>query len=339
MSPVASPLVILDGVSVSRRGAGAPLVLVADASFTIGRGEIVCLVGESGSGKTLTGQAMIGLAQETGLAVGGRLTYAGEDLSAAGVRRFRALRRSDFAAVWQDPSSSLDPVFSVGSQLVEVVRQDRTVPKSQARRRAIELLEMVGLDEPVRRMRQYPHELSGGMCQRVGIALALAAGPKLLVADEPTSALDVTLRAQILDLLEMARRERGLSILLITHDMHVAAAADRLVVLYAGAVVETGEAEEMMTAPRHPYTAGLLASVPSLEGHISPGDRLPVMVGGAPSPGHRLPGCAFAPRCPLVQERCIAERPPLMTLGPAGARSACWRAAELPASLPLRVRA
>jgi oligopeptide/dipeptide ABC transporter ATP-binding protein len=270
----------------------------------------------------------MGMTADTGLATEGSIELDGEELVGASTRRLRALRRHDLAMLFQEPAGSLDPVLSIGTQLVEVLTRNRGLDRRSARQRAAELLAAVGIDEPERRVRQYPHELSGGMCQRACLALALAAEPKLLVADEPTSALDVTVRGQILDRLASVRASTGLAVLLVTHDMQVAASADLIAVLYAGCLVEVGTTAEVLERTRHPYTAGLLSSVPG-SGLIPGTGRLPSIPGSVPPPGTRPAGCVFAPRCPLADDTCQQSRPPLVDVGDGGHQAACWHADAL----------
>jgi peptide/nickel transport system ATP-binding protein len=317
------PLLAVNDLQIGLRRKGRTLHLVRDATFEISEGELVCLVGESGSGKTLIAQAIMGLAQERGLSVAGSISLAGQELVGLPASRYQALRGPHLAMVFQDPSASLDPVYSIGSQVAEAIRRSEQGAHGN-KDRAIDLLRQVGIPEPRARMRQYPHELSGGLCQRVLIGMAIAGRPKLLVADEPTSALDVTIQAQILDLLDHMRHDLGMTILLITHDMGVAAIADRVIVLYAGSIAESGPASGLFAAPQHPYTAGLLASVPRLDDEGS--DRLAAMPGAVPDPAALPSGCVFAPRCPRTSPRC-AETPPLEP-GLGGRRVACWHAGE-----------
>lgn len=294
-----------------RRGRATAAVLIEHVSFDVAPGELVCVVGESGSGKTVTGQAILGLAAESGLGVTGSVRFADQELIGTSTRAVRALRGRDLALVPQEPASALDPYFPVGAQMAEAVRR-RDGRRTDTPERVLELLRAARVPEPARRVHQYPHELSGGQCQRVLIAMALAGRPRLIIADEPTSALDATVQLHLLELLDTVRRESGTSILLVTHDMGVAARADRVVVMYAGTVVEQGPAAAVLAAPRHPYTAGLLASTPSIAVDELRGaaTRLPTMPGSVPAPGLRPPGCAFRERCPLATERC-AKRPEL----------------------------
>ncbi|TNC22363.1 ABC transporter ATP-binding protein [Amycolatopsis alkalitolerans] len=316
----AGPLLTLDGVRVTLRGSGVDLV--RDATLDVGAGETVCLVGESGSGKSVTARTILGLTRrDPAFAVQGRITLAGRNLAEAGDGELRRLRGREMAMVFQEPLSALDPVFTVAAQLSEALRREGRSSRRAERARMRELLGEVGISDAGRVLRSYPYQLSGGMCQRVMIAMALACSPKLLIADEPTTALDVTVQAQILDLIDRLRSDTGMSVLLVTHDLGVAAeVADRVAVMYAGRVVEVGEPAQIFGGPRHPYTAGLLACIPPLEGE-RPG-RLPDIPGGVPEPGRLPAGCAFQPRCARALDRCGTEDPPLVTAGPVP--TACW---------------
>lgn len=315
---------------VTRQRSGAVATdLVRDVSFRVGAGEIVCMVGESGSGKSLSAQAIIGLlSDEPHLTVSGRVEFLGRELLGMDPREQLDLRGSKVTMVFQEPMSSLDPVMRVGNQVAEAVRRvERTSRKTQ-RARVLELFRQVGLPDPERVFQSYPHELSGGMCQRVMIAMALAPRPALVVADEPTTALDVTVQAQILDLLVKLRDEQGLSILLITHDMGVASVvADRVVVVYAGRTVEQQKAGGLFANPRHPYTQGLLGSLPRMADSSNKHLRLTAIPGMVPEPGNLPVGCAFQTRCPQVMDRCRQEDPPLVDSA-SGAQVACWVASD-----------
>jgi peptide/nickel transport system ATP-binding protein len=268
-------------------------------TYEIARGRTLGIVGESGSGKTVSSLTTLGLTRIQGARVSGRILFEGRDLVALPEGELRAIRGNDIAMIFQDPLSSLHPFFKVGAQLIEAVRAHQSVSKSAARSRAVELLGLVGIPDPARRVDEYPHEFSGGMRQRVMIAMALANEPKLLIADEPTTALDVTVQAQILALLERLQRELGMAILIITHDLGVVAElADDIAVMYAGRIVETCSAERLFAAPRHPYTWGLLKSIPRLEGSREE-DLVPIP-GTPPSLINPPSGCHFHPRCPFA---------------------------------------
>ncbi|HVT70509.1 MAG TPA: ABC transporter ATP-binding protein, partial [Trebonia sp.] len=307
-------------------GSGRPAELVRDVSFDVGPGEIVCLVGESGSGKTLTGRAITGLQRHSPrLRADGTVTFGGRELTALPERELRRIRGGQIGMIFQDPVAALDPVVRVGDQIAEaitahsgaVTRGTPGRPKGRAavRERVVELLGQVGITDPGLRARQFPHELSGGMCQRVLIAIALAGDPQLLIADEPTTALDVTIQAQVLDLIGRLRAERGLSVLLITHDMGVAARlADRVVVMYAGSVVEVAPVAAFFDRPGHPYSLGLVQAVPRVDAPRA--RRLPAIPGSVPEATGRPAGCPFQARCPLKTEVCEREQPPLAAAGP-----------------------
>lgn len=288
--------------------ASAPIRAVAGVSLDIGVGQTVALVGESGCGKSVTALSFCRLNPEPpAYYPAGKVLFDGQDVLRLSAHALRALRGSRIAYVFQNPATSLNPVFRVGNQLGEAIRLHRRGAAAQAE--SIRLLEMVGLPDPPARMRAYPHELSGGMQQRVMIAMALACEPDLLVADEPTTALDVTIQAQILELLRALQERMRMSILLITHNFGlVADVAHRVYVMYAGRVVESGETERILSRPAHPYTKALLAAVPRLEGGSG---RMAGIKGAVPHPGRLPAGCTFHPRCPKAQARCSAEEPVL----------------------------
>jgi oligopeptide/dipeptide ABC transporter ATP-binding protein len=294
---------------------------VRDVSFTVREGETVAIVGESGSGKSVTALSVMGLL-EGGRIGTGSVRYRDEDLATAGAKRMRAIRGDEIAMVFQNPMTALDPLFTVGSQIAEAIRIHRDVSRKEAAARAVELLREVGLPDPERRARAYPHELSGGQQQRVMIAIALSCDPSLLIADEPTTALDVTVEAQILRLMRTLQRDHGTALLFITHDMGVVAEmADRVVVMYAGQVVEQGDVSSVLTDPQNPYTRALLSSIPS---PTIPRDQLmPAIAGSVPSLLDMPVGCRFNPRCPHVFDRCRTEEPPLLAL-PGARDSRCW---------------
>jgi peptide/nickel transport system ATP-binding protein len=308
-------------------------------SYEVQRGRTLGIVGESGSGKTVTSLTTLGLTRHQGAEISGRIMFEGRDLVALPEEELRAIRGNEIAMIFQDPLSSMHPFFKVGSQLIEAVRAHQDVSKAQARTRAIELLGLVGIPDPARRVDNYPHEFSGGMRQRAMIAMALANDPKVLIADEPTTALDVTVQAQILDLLERLQRELGMAILIITHDLGVVAElADDLAVMYAGRIVETSSAEALFSQPQHPYTWGLLKSIPTLEG--SRQDELVPIPGTPPSLIRRPTGCHFHPRCPYVQPEHTRVDPKLepVTADP-GHYVACLLAAEVREALWRQLRA
>ena len=301
----------------TRRGT---LRALDDVSFSIAPGEILGVVGESGAGKSLTGASIIGLLEPPGRVASGQIRLEGQRIDDLPHERMRHIRGRKIGAIFQDPLTSLNPLYTVGQQLVETILTHLPMPAAQARQRAIDLLKDTGIPAAEQRIDHYPHQFSGGMRQRVVIALALAAEPQLIVADEPTTALDVSIQAQIIQLLKSICKTRGAAVMLITHDMGVIAeTCDRVAVMYAGRVAEIGPVHEVINRPAHPYTAGLMASIPDME---QDRERLNQIDGAMPRLNAIPNGCAFNPRCPQVFDRCRAERPDLM---PAGAtQAACW---------------
>ncbi len=289
---------------------------VNDVSFQIEEGELLGLVGESGCGKSITALSIMRLIYPPGKIAGGSIKFKGEELTTASHDRLREIRGNDIAMIFQDPMTSLNPVFTVGEQIAEALRLHRGLDKKQAKQAAIDAMKEVSIPSPERRVDDYPHQLSGGMRQRVMIAMALACDPELLIADEPTTALDVTIQAQILELLNELRRTRKLAVLLITHDLGVIAeTADRVCVMYTGKIVEESGVDELFARPKHPYTQGLLQSVPKLSvDHIEKISRLQTIDGTVPSPTELPPGCHFAPRCEYRMERCTHGEIPLYEL-------------------------
>ena len=305
----------------TRRGT---LVAVDDISFTIEEGEVLGVVGESGAGKSLTGASIIGLLEPPGRIAGGIIRLNGRRIDNLGYEEMRRIRGREIGAIFQDPLTSLNPLYSVGRQLVETIQTHTDLSSNAARTRAIELLSEVGIPAPERRVDGYPHEFSGGMRQRVVIALALAANPRLIVADEPTTALDVSIQAQIIALLKRLCREHGAAVMLITHDMGVIAeTADRVAVMYAGRIAEIGPVRDVVKHPSHPYTEGLMGSIPVI-GHRL--ERLTQIDGAMPRLTQIPKGCAFNPRCPKAIDRCYSERPNLIPTG--STHSACWVASR-----------
>ncbi|WP_187274255.1 ABC transporter ATP-binding protein [Paenibacillus sp. N3.4] len=300
---------------------------IHDISLNIGFGETVCLVGESGSGKSVTSKSVMRLIDyENGAIAGGQIVLDGEDLTTLSQKELQALRGKKMAMVFQEPMAAFDPVFTIGSQIIEVIVQHKQGNQAQAWERAVHLLQRVGIPEPEIRMKQYPGELSGGMLQRAMIAMALACGPQLLIADEPTTALDVTIQAQILHLLQELKTEFQMSILLITHDMGIAAEmADRIVVMYAGKIVEQATVQQLFAKPHHPYTRGLLRSITTMDNDRS--TRLFSIEGSIPSLTALPTGCSFHPRCPYATEHCRKDDPPLRHMD--GRQTACWHVEEL----------
>ncbi|CAI6082674.1 ABC transporter ATP-binding protein [Cohnella sp. JJ-181] len=320
-------LLEIERLSVGFRTKRGFLQALHDVSLTIAPGETVCLVGESGSGKTVASKAVMRLVDyENGQIEGGRIALGGIDLTALTQSELRSLRGKRIAMIFQEPMAAFDPVYTIGYQLVETILRHERKTKAEAKAHAASLLARVGIPEPELRMKQYPGELSGGMLQRAMIALALSCGPELLIADEPTTALDVTIQAQILHLLQELKAEFGMSVLLITHDLGIAAQiADRIVVMYAGRIVEQATAAELFAQPHHPYTSGLLRSVATLD--TEKGDRLYAIAGSIPSLGKLPEGCVFHPRCPHATDRCRAAPPPPVRRG--DREAACWHADAL----------
>jgi peptide/nickel transport system ATP-binding protein/oligopeptide transport system ATP-binding protein len=289
---------------------------VDGVSFNLDRGDLLGLVGESGCGKSMTALSIMRLVAPPGKIVSGEVIFDGKDLLKLSDAEMRQMRGDDIAMIFQDPMTSLNPVFTVGEQIAEALRLHRKLSRSDAREATIDAMREVAIPDPARRVNDYPHQLSGGMRQRVMIAMALACNPKLLIADEPTTALDVTIQAQILELLNELRRQRELAVLLITHDLGVVAeVADRVAVMYTGRIVEESDVEELFERPKHPYTEGLLRSVPKLTStDVAKKERLETIEGTVPSPTDLPPGCHFAPRCAHRMPRCTAEEIPLYEL-------------------------
>ena len=284
---------------------------VEDVSFDVDAGEILAIVGESGSGKSVTSLSIMGLLGEPGHVASGEVKFEGKDLVGLSEKDYRQLRGNDMAMIFQEPMTSLNPVYRIGNQIVEAIRTHEKVGKKEARERAIDLLRKVGIPSPEKRIDDYPHQMSGGMRQRVMIAMALACNPKLLIADEPTTALDVTIQAQILDLLRRLRDETGMAVLLITHDLGVVSeTADRVVVMYCGQLVEEAEVRTLFDHPLHPYTLGLLKSIPRLEDDDA--KRLYMIKGTVPNPLEMPPGCHFSDRCDSCMDICRTKVPDLV---------------------------
>lgn len=322
------PLLDVRGLSVVLNSRTAKVFAVDQVSYRLNRGETLAIVGESGSGKTVANMAPLGLLPMGVMAdMRGEVFFNGQDLLSLPEEKLRALRGKEIGVIFQDPLSALNPARMIGRQVAEVAEHHLGLSVQAAEARAVELLKMTGISEPAMRMRQYPHELSGGMRQRVVIAMAIAAEPSLLIADEPTTALDVTVQAQIIRLIRDIQERLGMAIILITHDIGVVAGmADQLAVMYAGRIAEYGSAEMVLTAPQHPYTRGLLNSLP--RDTDRPGSEFRGLPGTPPSLSARATGCAFAPRCPRVFEPCNKAQPLLAEINAdAKHSSACFATA------------
>jgi len=301
----------------TRRGV---LTAVDDVSFTIAPGEVLGVVGESGAGKSLTGAAIIGLLEPPGRIAGGEILLNGRRIDNLPYEALRKIRGREIGAIFQDPLTSLNPLYTIGRQLVETIQTHLDMSETSARDRAVKLLEEVGIPAARERIDHYPHQFSGGMRQRVVIALALAAEPKVIIADEPTTALDVSIQAQIITLLKRLCRDHGTSVMLVTHDMGVIAeTADRVAVMYAGRIAEIGPVADVIHKPQHPYTIGLMGSIPQFETQL---DRLIQIDGAMPRLDSIPEGCAFNPRCTKAFDMCRTSRPELMEA--ASSRAACW---------------
>jgi oligopeptide/dipeptide ABC transporter ATP-binding protein len=318
---MAEPLLSVEGLKVAFGPPGREQVAVDGVGFTLEPGEVIGIVGESGSGKTLTALSILKLVPSPpGRIAAGCIVFRGQDLVPLGERAMNEIRGRDIAMIFQEPMTALNPVFTIGEQIAETLRIHEGIGRAAARSRAHELLAHVGINNPTQRLDQYPHELSGGMRQRVMIAMALACRPQLLIADEPTTALDVTIQAQILALLRDLQRELGMAVVLITHDLGVIAqVVDRVAVMYAGRIVEEGPVAAVFENPSHPYTRLLLESIPSLD-HEQ--ERLPSIPGMVPGLSQLPAGCRFHPRCPLARPAC-AEQPPAAFTVEEGHRAAC----------------
>jgi oligopeptide/dipeptide ABC transporter ATP-binding protein len=323
-SPVGEPILEVDDLRVSFITEGGVVEAVRGVSFTLSRGEVLGVVGESGCGKSVTAMSLTGLNKtDPNARFGGSVRFRGRELLTLGERELRRVRGAEIAMVFQDPMTSLNPVHRVGSLIAETLRAHLSISRAAADARAVELLREVGIPEPERRARDYPHQFSGGMRQRVMIAMALACEPAVLIADEPTTALDVTIQAQILRLIERMRETRGAAVVLITHDLGIVARlADRVAVMYAGRIVEQGTVRDLFQRPQHPYTWGLLESIPRIDRERI--ERLHSIAGQPPSLIDLGEGCAFRARCALAFARCV-ETPPLEhRSGAADHLDACW---------------
>ncbi len=315
-----APLLEVKNLRVEFPTRRAKLLALDDISFSIEPGEILGVVGESGAGKSLTGAAIIGLLEPPGRIAGGEIRLAGQRIDNLPYEAMRKIRGRQIGAIFQDPLTSLNPLYTIGRQLIETIRTHLPVSEDEARTRAIKLLQETGIQAAEQRIEQYPHQFSGGMRQRVVIALALAAEPKLIVADEPTTALDVSIQAQIISLLKRLCKDHGAAVMLVTHDMGVIAeTCDRVAVMYAGRIAEIGPVGDVINRPTHPYTVGLMGSIPAMD---EDRERLMQIDGSMPRLNSIPKGCAFNPRCPKVFDRCKSERPELMDAQ--ATRAACW---------------
>ena len=296
---------------------------VRGISYTLDRGEVLGIVGESGSGKSVCSHGILRLTPDTGRVKSGEILFEGEDILKMGGQQLRELRGNRIAMIFQDPMTSLDPLFTVEYQLNESLKKHTNLNREERSKRIIELLTLVGINQPERRAKQYPYEFSGGMRQRVMIAMALSCDPQLLIADEPTTALDVTIQAQIIDLLKELKDRLGMAIIFITHDLGVVSdICDRIIVMYAGRIVEKGDKRQIFYRQQHPYTRGLLESVPNVESEEN--ERLKPIRGNPPDMSCLRPGCAFAPRCDCAMQICVREEPPLVEVEE-GHMCACWK--------------
>ncbi len=320
MSEASRPLLEVRNLRVEFTTRRGTLTAIDDVSLAIAPGEVLGVVGESGAGKSITGSAIIGLIEPPGRIAGGEILLDGQRIDNLPAEAMRRIRGRQIGAIFQDPLTSLNPLYTVGRQLVETIQTHLAMNAAQAREHAVGLLKEVGIPAAERRIDHYPHQFSGGMRQRVVIALALCANPRLVIADEPTTALDVSIQAQIIQLLKRLCREHGTAVMLVTHDMGVIAeTADRVAVMYAGRLVEVGPVQEVIHQPRHPYTEGLMASIPAIGQDV---EKLPQIEGSMPRLDAIPKGCAFNPRCPKAFARCREERPELMAAGATCA--ACW---------------
>ena len=320
MTASAPPLLEVRHLRVEFNTRRGTLTAIDDVSLEIAPGEVLGLVGESGAGKSITGTAIIGLLEPPGRIAGGEILLDGKRIDNLPAEQMRRIRGRTIGAIFQDPLTSLNPLYTIGRQITETIQTHLPMNARQARERAVELLNEVGIPAAERRIDHYPHQFSGGMRQRVVIALALCANPELIIADEPTTALDVSIQAQIITLLKKLCREHGTSVMLVTHDMAVIAeTADRVAVMYAGRLVEVGPVQDVIHNPQHPYTAGLMGSIPAIGQEV---ERLPQIEGSMPRLNAIPQGCAFNPRCPKAFDRCRSERPDLLDAG--ATRAACW---------------
>ncbi|MFD2044735.1 ABC transporter ATP-binding protein [Ornithinibacillus salinisoli] len=309
-------------LTIDFRTAKGNSAAVRDVSFSLHDGEILCIVGESGSGKSITSLSLMGLLPDNGEVSSGSIRLNGEELVNKTDEELRKIRGNKISMIFQEPMTALNPVFTIGYQIQEPLRIHKGMSKQMAITKSIDLLEQVGIPNPKEKINQYPHELSGGMRQRVMIAMALACEPSLLIADEPTTALDVTIQAQILDIIDDLKEQFGMGVVFVTHDMGVVAeVADRVMVMYAGEVVEVNDVESLFRNPQHPYTQGLLGAVPNVDDETQ---EMKVIPGSMPSVDDDIPGCRFHPRCPMAMDICKEKKPQLVRSGSENAAVRCW---------------
>ncbi len=316
-------LLEIKDLSISFFNKSGEVQAVRNISYTLNRGEVLGIVGESGSGKSVSSHGILRLTPASGKVKNGEILFKGKDILKMSKQELMDLRGNRIAMIFQDPMTSLDPLFTVGYQLNEALKKHTELDKKQREKRMIELLEMVGINQPERRIKQYPYEFSGGMRQRVMIAMALSCDPELLIADEPTTALDVTIQAQIIDLLKELKEKLGMAIIFITHDLGVVSdICDKIIVMYAGRIVEEGRSRQIFYERRHPYTEGLLASVPDIDSDVN--EKLRPIRGNPPDMSCLKPGCAFAPRCEYAMGICVREEPPQIEIDDTHC-AACWK--------------
>lgn len=317
-------LIEVQGLKTDFTNEGIPMRIIDDISFSIYKGEILGVVGESGSGKSVTARSILRLIPSPpGRIVGGKILFEGKNILDMDMTSLRAIRGNDISMIFQEPMSSLNPVYTCGDQIIESIMLHQKLNKKEAREKAIDMLKLVGIQLPEQRVDCYPHELSGGMRQRVMIAVALSCMPKLLIADEPTTALDPTIQAQIIDLIKNLQRDMGMSVMYITHDLGVVAeTCDRVIVMYAGKIVEQADVKTLFTSPAHPYTQGLLKAVPRLNAKK---ERLYAIEGMVPHFAEMPAGCSFHPRCPYSEQKCKDQKPVLKQIGEEH-YAGCWKA-------------
>lgn len=314
-------LLQVNNLEVQFRIAKKRLKAVRDLSFSVKNGETLCIVGESGSGKSITALSILGLLPSNGQITNGSIQLSNQELVGMSEEKFQKIRGNEISMIFQEPMTALNPTFTIGFQLREPLIIHRKLSEREATSKSIELLEIVGIPDPARKLKQFPHELSGGMLQRVMIAIALACEPNLLLADEPTTALDVTIQAQILDLIDDLKEQMGMGVIFVTHDMGVVAEiADQVMVMYAGEIAEIGDVDSIFNDPQHPYTKGLLEAVPNVDDKEH---KLNIIPGSMPNLDEQISGCRFHPRCPYAMEVCRTKKPSLYKVSD-GRNSKCW---------------